>query len=181
MKNRALTFGAVLGFPCVAALLLGAGTELFADEKVAKKEPAKARLTVEEARDRAKLVHEIYASTLEVMHHRYFQPERAILPARAMEDIFADIKEKAQVEAQWISVNVKAMSVNHEPKTDFEKKAAAEIGEGKETVETVEGGYYRRVGAIPLKDGCIHCHGGIFMKPSKVPKFAGLVISVPVK
>lgn len=138
------------------------------------------RVTVEVARDRAKLMHNIYAATLEMMHDRYFHGERAFVPARAMQDVFSEIKQQSQVEARWISVNMKPMSIDHEPKSEFEKKAAKEIATGKSEVEELAGGYYRRAGAIPLTDGCISCHGGFFKEPSKTPRFAGLVISVPV-
>lgn len=140
----------------------------------------KDRVSVAVARDRAKIMHNIYAATLDMLHHRYFRSDKAVLPARAMEDVFSEIKLQSKIEAQWISVNMKAMSVDHEPKTDFEKRAAREIAAGKPDYEVVEDGYYRRAIAIPLTSGCISCHGGMFKELSKTPKFAGLVISVPV-
>lgn len=140
----------------------------------------KDRVSVIVARDRAKTMQSIYSATLDMLHHRYFRNDKAVLPARAMEDVFTEIKLQSKVEAQWISVNMKAMSVDHEPKTDFEKRAAREIAAGKLEYEVVEDGYYRRAVAIPLKNGCIGCHGGMFKELSKTPKFAGLVISVPV-
>lgn len=140
----------------------------------------KDRVSVTVARDRAKTMHSIYSATLDMLHHRYFRRDKAVLPARAMEDVFAEIKLQSKVEAQWISVNMKAMSVDHEPKTDFEKRAAKEIAAGKTDYEVVEDGYYRRAIAIPLTSGCISCHGGMFKELSKTPKFAGLVINVPV-
>jgi hypothetical protein len=73
------------------------------------------------------------------------------------------------------------MSVDHEPATDFEKRAAKEIAAGTEQLEVVEDGFYRRAGAIPLGDGCVGCHGGFFKPQSNKPKFAGLVISVPIQ
>lgn len=138
------------------------------------------RLSVEAARERAKLMHRIYTATLDVMHDRYFHDSRAVVPARAMEDVFAEMARQSSVEARWISVNTRAMSLNHEPQTDFEKEAAKAIGEGKEEYELVENGYYRRAGAIPLASGCVNCHAGFFKAPPKSPRFAGLVISVPV-
>jgi hypothetical protein len=72
------------------------------------------------------------------------------------------------------------MSIGHEPKSEFEKQAATEIAAGKDVFDIVEGGYYRRAGAIPLSSGCINCHVGFFKDASKTPKFAGLIISVPV-
>lgn len=141
----------------------------------------KEGLSLEIARDRAKVMMNVYSVTLEVLHHQYFHGDRAVVPARAMQDIFATIKRQSKVEARWISVNMKPMSINHEPKSDFELKAAREIAAGKDHYEAVEGGFYRRAGPIPLRNGCIGCHGGLFNQPSKTPKFAGLVISVPIQ
>lgn len=135
---------------------------------------------VDLARDRAKILHEAYAATLEVMHQRYFHGDTAIVPARALEDVFAEMQRGSKVEARWISVNLKPMSVNHKPKSNFEKRAAKAIADGQEHFEAVEDGYYRRAGAIPLASGCVTCHGGFFKAQSKTPKFAGLVISVPL-
>jgi len=139
------------------------------------------RVTVEVARDRAKLMHNIYKATLDVMHDRYFHADRAVVPARAMEDVFSELERQSNVQARWISVNLKPMSVSHKPETKFEKQAAKEIDNGKPNVEIIEDGFYRRVGAIPLGNGCISCHSGFFKNPSKKPKFAGLVINIPIQ
>ncbi len=138
------------------------------------------RVTLEVARDRAKVMHEIYEATLDVMHHRYFHRERSVVPARAMEDVFLQIKRQSQVEARWISVNLKPMSIDHEPTSDFEKQAAREIAAGKLELDAVEEGYYRRAGVIPLSSGCVGCHAGLSKEATQSPKYAALVISVPV-
>ncbi|QDT49903.1 hypothetical protein Pan258_39590 [Symmachiella dynata] len=140
----------------------------------------KTGVTLEIARDRAEVMHDVYAATLEVMHERYFHGARAAVPARALQDVFATIQHKSKVEARWISVNMKPMSIDHEPKSDFEKRAAQAISAGKGHLDVVEEGFYRRAGAIPLDDGCIGCHAGFAKKPNGDPKFAGLVISVPL-
>lgn len=145
------------------------------------KQPADERITVAEARERARLMHQIYSSTLETMHHHYFRREHPVLPARALEDVFDEIDEKLKIKSRWIAVNTPPMSVGHEAKTDFEKKAAAEIASGKAEFDRVEDGYYLRAGAIPLGAGCVSCHTKFFTKPAKGPRFAGLVISIPVK
>jgi hypothetical protein len=135
---------------------------------------------VVKAREQAKLMHGIYASTLDVMHHYYFRTDRAVLPARALEDVFADMQSQAKVKARWIAVNAKAMSVDHKPASAFEKDAARAIAAGKSEYEQVADGYYHRAGAIPLGAGCVNCHTGFFAKDQKSPRFAGLVISVPL-
>lgn len=169
IRNGAIVVGG--GF---LAFLAGAAEPLQVEPKNV------SPVSVAVARERASLMHEIYTTTLDVMHHRYFRSERTIVPARAMEDVFAEMQRTSKTEARWIAVNLKAMSLNHEPGTAFEKRAAQEIAEGKTDVETVEDGFYRRAGAIPLGVGCIGCHEGVFRLPSKEPKFAALVISIPV-
>ena len=156
----------------------GIGGEPTADSDDANSRTA--RVSVEVARQRAKLMHDVYAATLEVLHHRYFHDSRAIVPARAMEDIFSDMASQQNINARWISVNTKAMSLQHEPKSDFEKKAASEIAAGTSAIELVEEGFYRRATAIPLAEGCVSCHAGMFAEAPKSPRFAGLVISIPV-
>src|SRR5262245_65028159 len=89
------------------------------------------------AREKAETMHSLYAATLVVMHDRYFHGERATVPARALEDVFAEIARQSKVEARWISVNTRPMSINHEPKTPFEKQAAKELATGKESLELV--------------------------------------------
>ncbi len=142
--------------------------------------PVVPRMPVAAARVRATLMHDIYTATLEVMHDRYFHGPRATVPARAMQDVFAEIKRQSHTEAKWISASLKPMSIDHEPKTRFEKQAAKQISSGKPEVEAVEDGYYRRATAIPLHGGCISCHEGFFPSSSTTAKFAGLVISIPV-
>lgn len=138
------------------------------------------RVSVAVARERAELMHQIYAATLDVMHDRYFHNNRAVVPARAMQDVFAEMERQSKVEAKWISVNTRAMSLDHEPQTEFEKAAAEKLGGGQDEYEIVENGFYRRAGAIPLGGGCISCHAGFFRTPPQTPRFAGLIISVPV-
>lgn len=140
-----------------------------------------SRLTVAEAREKAKLTHKIYDATLHAMHQHYFINERAAVPARVMENMFSDVEREENMKARWISVNAKAMSVDHEPDTDFEKEAAKEIASGKRDYERVENGVYQRAGVISLMDhGCLSCHVGFFKKNTN-DRFAGLIISIPVK
>ena len=138
-------------------------------------------VSVEVARDRAQLLHRVYAATLDAMHHHYFQANRSVLPARAMEDIFAELSDQSQIKARWISVNTPAMSVSHEPKTEFEKKAAEVLAAGNPFHEQVEKGTYSRAAPIPLAVNCVNCHVGFFKEAGERPRFAGLVIHIPVR
>lgn len=154
-----------------------------ATKNAQKKQSAGKRLvTVEAARERAKLTHHIYASTLEAMHHHYFNSDRSSVPARVMEDMFADLARQENIKAKWIAVNAKVMSIDHKPEGEFEKQAAKEIAAGKYEYERLEKGLYRRAVAIPLtNNGCLGCHMGFAANNNKRDRFAGLVISIPVK
>ena len=187
MKIRATGFGCVI---LVVALVCGVSWVLQAqspaeDRKAAKAKAEaeaveKARTSVATARDRAEVMHNVYASTLETMHRHYFHNNRAVLPARALEDVFEDVEQDLKISARWISVNTKPMSVEHEPKDPFERRAVSAIAGGKDSYEAVEDGFYRRAGAIPLGAGCVSCHTTPFLPPSKTQKFAALIIRVPV-
>lgn len=147
-------------------------------KSIAAAMPSEAVVT--SARERAKLLHDVYATTLEVMHHHYFRREGAVLPARAMDDVFEEMAGRSGGHANWIAVNTKAMSLDHEPTTTFEKKAAAELAAGKEEYELVTPRVYRRATVIPLHSSCVGCHTKMFSDPPKSPRFAGLVISIPL-
>lgn len=148
----------------------------------AKEEAAEAvpRVSLDVARTRAQLMHEIYAATLDTMHHRYFRGDRAVVPARAMIDVFKEMEHQNGSRSRWISASFGPMSIDHKPKTDFEKRASKKIARGEDVVETVDDGYYRRAGSIPLGGGCVGCHGGFSAIRSESAKFAGLIISIPV-
>jgi hypothetical protein len=168
---------------CVAVALSAAWNgEISSRTRAEDREPLATdnRVSVDVARDRAQLMHRIYSATLHVMHDHYFHGARDVVPARALEDVFSQMDKECNVQTRWISVNTKAMSIGHEPESDFEKQAAKEIAAGKSEYEVVEGGYYRRAGAIPLAQGCVGCHTSFLGKPDKTPRFAGLVVNIPI-
>jgi len=178
--------GGTIGAMCVA-LAMSAEPEGQSAGEPGAEQPAATEaaeetkpLSVAAARERAKLMHDIYQATLHVMHDHYFHDSRAVVPARAMEDVFEEMAFARKVEAKWISVNTRAMSLRHEPESEFEKTAAKELSGGKNEYERVENGYYERAATIPLASGCVNCHVGFFKAPPKSPRFAGLVIRVRV-
>ena len=172
-----------LGLTALAGVL-GFTLTLHADPPAGKEKAAapagEQRVSVAVAKDRAKLMHGIYGATLDVVHHHYFRRDRAVLPARALEDVFAEIDRQSNIQTRWIAVNTPAMSIDHEPGTAFEKKAAEELAAGKAEYVRVEKGYYHRAAPIPLGTGCVGCHTRSFTEPPKTPRLAGLVISIPV-
>jgi hypothetical protein len=141
-------------------------------------EAANYETKVAAAREQAILLHRVYSATLDVLHHRYFRRDGSVLPARAMEDVFEEMVSSSGTYANWISVNTKAMNIDHEPSTDFEKKAAEEISTGKEAYELAGKAVYRRATAIPLRSSCVGCHTKMFSTGPTSPRFAALVITI---
>ena len=181
-----LNFAAVVSL-CFLGLTLVSSAEPPARDAGAKQkakqaeEHPRAPLSLAEARKRAELAHNFYSATLDAMHRSYFTSATAPVPARVMERMFKDVEREENLKARWIAVNARAMSIDHEPDTDFEKEAAREIAAGKRSYERVENGVYQRAGAISLMNhGCLTCHHGFGKKNTK-DRFAGLIISIPVQ
>jgi hypothetical protein len=150
------------------------------DRSPAATEADEERVTVDVARQRAQLMHNICSAMLDVMHHQYFREERSTVPATAMEDAFRMIAAQEQISARWITVNAKVMNVDHEPKDEFEKQAAKAIAAGEIAHELVEEGVYRRAQGISLMNkGCLQCHLG-FGASGRRERFAGLVLEIAV-
>ena len=185
MRSRVISLGAVV---CVFALSLKADppkepvrSPVDQTKQGASNSVDEHRISVTEAKERAKLLHQVYSASLDMLHHHYFRRELPVLPARALEDVFAELDEQSKIKTRWIAVNTPAMSINHNPESEFEKKAAEVIASGKAEYDRVEDGYYKRAGVIPLRAGCVGCHTKLFQATAKTPRFAGLVIAIPVK
>lgn len=180
MKLTRLGLFAMTGVVGAFSALTLSGSLSRASEDAPAEKPA-APLSVAEARERAKLLHEVHSATLEALHRHYFKRDHPVLPARAMEDVFADVDKQTRIKTRWIAVNTPAMSVDHKPRSDFEKDAAAELAGGKSAFERVEKGVYHRAAVIPLGPGCVGCHTRFGAPPAKTPRVAGLIIAIPVK
>ena len=134
-------------------------------------------LPLEQARQRAQLLHDIYESTLLTMHRHYFEPDKQrVIPSRALEDVFYTGRRRWGVEARWLAVSAQAMNIDHKPKTVFEKAAVRALATGKKRHEEVRDGTYRMAAPIVLFANCIRCHTTRGRNP-----VARLVLSLPVK
>ena len=161
---------------------------------IATKPPVKAQSTLKaqvaevvpvisivEARERARILHDVYEATLRTIHSRYFKENGGVpIPSRAMEDVFAKVARRSQVTARWIAVNTQAMSLEHEAESDFEKEAVRTLSSGGQELEQVEDGMYRRAAPIALFDSCLKCHAPPPIRVTNA-RYAGLVIEMPVK
>ena len=149
-------------------------------DKEAVETEAKNIPTLEEARDRARLLHETIHATLQIVHHQYYREgERLLIPARTLEAVFAELDRRTGVKARWLAVNGRAMNVDHNPRDDFEKSAAKALASGKEEFELAEDGLYRHAGAITLSSECLHCH--LPQRIGTEKSTAGLVIVMSVE
>ncbi len=164
----------------------------YAEERVKEEEVCKKKATasaateakqkivsVSEARGQARLLHEVLHSTLLIVHRKYYrEDEKLPIPSSVLDDVFEEMQHKQNIKFRWISVNAEAMNIDHEPKTEFEKRAAEAISSGKKEFEQVENGTYRHVGTICLPSQCLKCH--MPNRRSTATRFAGLIISMPV-
>jgi len=136
--------------------------------------------TVEEARARARLLHETFHVTLRVVHRQYYREDEGLLiPSATLKTVFKELEDRWNVKARWLAVNAQAMDIDHSPQDEFEKNAAKALTEGKKEYETVQDGVYRHVGLIVLSSECLKCH--LPTRTSTEDRAAGLVIAMPVK
>ncbi len=135
--------------------------------------------TAEEARARARLLHEAFHATLQFVHEEYYREgERLALPAATLERVFRELAARRNVKLRWLAVNAKAMNVDHQPQDEFEKASVAALTEGKDEFARVENDVYRHAGRITLTSDCLKCH--LPGRTSTRDRSAALVISIPL-
>ena len=170
MRNQTLTMFAAL---TVVSSLLGT---------IAGAEPAinvNKLPSVDEARGRARLLHETIHATLQIVHHEYYREDEGLtIPAATLKRVFPELASRQKLELRWLAVDAQAMNVDHKPRDEFEKQAVQVLTSGKDEYERVENGVYRRAGAITLTSDCLKCHAP--NRTSNKERSAGLVITIPV-
>jgi len=135
---------------------------------------------LEEARARARLLHETIHATLHIVHLRYYREDEALpLPASTLKSVFRELDRRQNVKVRWIAVNADAMNTDHTPQDEFEKNAAKALSSGEDEFELVENDLYRHAGAITLTSECLKCH--LPNRTSLKDRSAGLVIAMPLK
>lgn len=143
----------------------------------AKDEPAS---TEQDARGRARLLHEAIHATLQFVHEEYYrEDQRLALPASTLERVFGELATRRNVKLRWLAVNAKPMNVEHNPQDDFEKAAVAALTAGQDEFDRVENDVYRYSGAITLTSDCLKCH--FPGRTSNKPRTAALAITIPLK
>lgn len=169
----------------IASLILSFGgggwLDRAAGEEPAAASPAPENLpkSVEEARGRARWIHELVHGALQVMHRDFFEEDEVekILPSQALDDVFAEMARSHRVEIRWLGGNANK-GKDHLPKDRFEEDAVAAMFAGKEEYDAVEKGRFRYVGMIRIQNECLKCH--VRDRKSLEDRFGGLAISMPL-
>jgi hypothetical protein len=135
--------------------------------------------TPEEARSRAKLLHEMVRGALQIMHRDFFDEENAhAIPSASLEDVFHEMGKSYDVQMKWLTVNTDLVNVDHQAKSAFEKAAVKELAAGKQMTEKIEERSYQYAGAIRLGSQCLKCH--VQRRTSNEDRTAGVVITMPI-
>ena len=135
--------------------------------------------TAVEARVRARILHETVHGALQVIHRDFFEEEESrVIPSHSLEDVFKELKRSQGIKVRWLAVNARAMNVDNEPRTEFEKQAVKVLSAGKDEFEQVTDKEYQFTGSIRLASQCLKCH--LPMRKSNEARVAGLVISMPL-
>ena len=175
MKNSLFAVSWAIALTTGALLV----TALSADPET-EEATAKEPVSLEEARGRAKLLHEVIRGALQVMHRDFFDPDdKDRIPSSSLKDMFDVVKEEKGVTLAWLGVNAKTMDVDHKAKDDFEHAAVAALSKGVNEYEAVEDDTYRFAGSIRLHNACLKCH--VPHRKSLETRFAGLTIQIPIK
>lgn len=135
--------------------------------------------TIEEARSRARWLHEAMHGALMVMHRDFFDDNQPnSIPSQSLEDVFAEMARSWGVELRWLGGSG-TKDIDHEPQDRFEEKAVEALLSGEPDFEAVYPDRLRFVGAIPLKNHCLKCH--VPQRSSLEDRVAGLSITIPLK
>lgn len=177
--------GRIVGFVVAFFSLTGLVTAESPEDRSHKPHQSNTASTIDEARTRARVLHETIHGALQVVHRDFFDEDDVhTLPSQSLEDVFLELERSFGVAVRWISVNAKALNVDHEPRDAFEKQAAKALSSDRQEYESfVPGkadklGVYRHAGRIRLASQCQKCH--VPNRTSNEDRFAGLTISMRV-
>lgn len=172
------------GFVTSALWLTGepAASEAKTAEKkdsAAERKEVSLPATVEEARARARWMHEGFHGALQVMHRDFFDEDDAgVLPSQSLDDVFKEMARSWAVEIRWLGVNA-TKGIDHKPKDRFEERAAEALLSGEIEYEQIEANRYRYVGLVRLQNECLKCH--VRDRNTLEDRVGGLAISFPMK
>jgi len=134
----------------------------------------------DEARGRARILHETIHGALQVMHRDFFvDDENLSLPSQSLQDVFKELTRQWGIELKWLGVNAKTMDSDHKPEDRFEERAVEALASGRTSYEAIESNVYRHAGRIKLQNECLKCH--VPDRKTLEDRAAGLVINIPFR
>jgi hypothetical protein len=175
MRTSASVSLALLGG--IVAGIAGRQPSLAGSEHAAIRRPP---LSVDEARERAELLHETIHATLHAVHRDFYREDEGLpIPAASLGKVFRALEEQQGVSLRWLAVDGEAMNVDHKARDEFERAAVKSIQDGPKPHESAEGGVYRRAAAITLTSECLKCH--VPNRKSTEDRSAGLIVSMRLR
>lgn len=176
-KRLAIVLGCLLG------TIFGTGITVAFHSSDPPSEPRDPDRTLQanseqEARTRAAMLYETIQGSLLVIHRDFFNDESPrVLPSQSLDDVFAELESRFDIEIQWLTGDADEMNVDHRPTSEFELDAVAAMKRGEETFVRVDEHAVRFVGRIPLASQCLKCH--VARRTSLEDRFSGLEIHIP--
>jgi len=135
---------------------------------------------LEEARARARLLHEAFHGALLAVHRDFFDDDNpGVLPSQSLNDVFAELGKTAAVELRWLTGNADEVNPDHQPRGDFETTAIEHLRKGATAHDALIDGGLQFVGRIRLASQCLKCH--VKSRRTLEDRFSALKISVPIR
>lgn len=136
---------------------------------------------LERTRDSVKMLDDLYKTAVVTITDKYVEKQADVPAAAVAKEIFEAMHKKGWHNARLIDATGKPKNKDNLPKTDFEKKAVAEMKDGKtylEEIADVDGKPVLRAATIvpAVMKQCTTCHGG---KEGRL--LGAIVYEVPIK
>ena len=136
--------------------------------------------TVEEATERARLLHAAFNGTLRIMHRDFFRKgDSKAIPSESLRDVFKTMAEENGVSIRWLASEETIMNVDNKARDAFDAEALKAVMSGGKEYSAVEKDTLRYAGVIVLQNQCLKCH--VADRKSLEDRFAALEISLPVR
>ncbi|MDF1812905.1 MAG: DUF3365 domain-containing protein [Verrucomicrobiales bacterium] len=172
-------------FPFGTEILEGEESKSTASKDAEAKAKQKSKVSIpksaEEARGRARWMHEAIHGALQVMHRDFFgdgDDGDFPLPSQSLDDVFVEMSRTWNVDIRWLGVNA-TKGKDHHPRDRFEEAAAQALMEGSTEYEKVSEDRYRYVGVVHIRNECLKCHDR--SRTTLDEKVAGLAFSFPLQ
>lgn len=138
-------------------------------------------VALERTRQHVKMLDDLYKTAVVGITQTYVNQQADTPAAAVAKDLFAAMHKKGYHHARLVDATGKPRNKGNSPKTEFEKKGAAEMKGGKgyyEEIAEVDGKHVLRVATVvpAVLPQCATCHGG---KEGRV--LGAIIYELPIK